>query len=357
MPRFEVMIPRLGSLVVLVVVVIAGCLGPDPGPERDAADPDGSSADRDAPGPAPPGVPADGEADAPTWALGTWWSWEVTGRGFGSYEVTTVVARTGPTDATVAFTAVQPGLRSHIFHVPPLGRIGRDDHSWIVHDEPAALVDFPLEDGKTWTGTFEGNEIDLEANAVVRDGRTVFEVNGTYAEFEGQGPRYVYDPMLGTFSEIHIHYGGSTPFASARVIDHGTGYTGTVHVPEARDKFLGGAGFPGTSEPVAGFTAAPEKVWLVFGCYMGGSAGQYGMTFVPPSSNEDPLRCQHRHSAEGFASAVDILWRASVPGDWTILFDVAGDGYAFTEVIGVRDEVCRLGQKAEDGGADVPSCS
>lgn len=355
---------RLLALLAATAVLTTGCLGPAPA--------DGPAADGDGDGALPPGTddhPGTGPtndapfgpvAHAPSWSPGTWWTWEVTGRSFGTYELTTVVARDAADGATAAvgYTDVEPGLRSHVFHVPPVGEVRTEDHAWTVHDAPARLVDFPLHDGKTWTGTFEDREVAFEAAAVERDGRTVFAVNGTYVAFDGQGPRYVYDPALGTFSELHIHYGGGTPFSSARVVAHGADHRGVVHIPEPRDKFLGGAGFPGVPDPVRSFAADEGKHWLVFGCYLGGTAGRYEITYVPPSTGEDPLTCSFGHQGTEFANDVQVLWRASVPGDWTVRFGVVGAGYAEAEVVGVWDEVCRVGTVDDDGSTGrVPACA
>lgn len=331
----------------LLVAALAGCLG---GPGETAAPEDapgdGSGADPD-PVEGPP------SATAPTLSPGDWWRWEVTGRNFGTFEVTTVVARAGPGGYGFGATERAPALHGHLFHVPPLGAVGTD-LGWTAHGHPVDLVRFPLSDGGTWEGSIEGRPVAFTAQAVQVGDRTVFEVDGRFLDFDGQGPRLVYDPALGMFSEVALHYGGDVPFSTARVVASGHGHEGEVQIHDARDKFLGGrGGLPSIPDPVAGFSASQQKEWLVFGCYLGGSTGHFEIQYIPPVVTEDPVRCAFRNGGAAFDNEVQVLWRSSVPGDWTVAFGVAGSGYAEAEVIGVLEETCSLG----GGSTDASPCS
>lgn len=340
---------RVASFALLVVLLLGGCFGPSADDQADG--PREDEVRHDVPTtPALPTSPDVATASAPRWQPGDWWRWEVDGRDAEPFELTTVVGRTTDGGYHIGAVELDQSLRAQILHVPPQGPVAVPGMAWYAHGHDTSLVDFPLFEGKTWTGSFEGRPLMFTADLAERDGRDVFEVNTTYTDFEGQGPRYVWDPAMEMFSEIHLHYGGSRPFSSARVVESGTGYEGEVRLPTIQDKFLDGTGGPtALLQPAAGFTAPADKVWLVFACYLGGDTGSYGITYVTPSPNEDPLRCALQNDQPDFVNDVQVMWRSSVPGDWNILFDVVGNGYAEAEVIGVFDEVCRLG--AGDSGS------
>lgn len=335
------------SFAVASLLALAGCFGGDGG----------------APSPAPDHVPEDGgliaeptadTVNTPVLAQGDWWRWEVEGRYYGSFEVTTVVARVAPDSYTFASTNDAEAMPAHIFHVPPLGEVSRPDLQWLSHGHPMDFIRFPLFDGKTWTGSFDEQPVEFTAVAAERDGRAVFTVDGRFPEFGDQGPRFVYDPSLRMFSEVSLHYGGDVPFSSARVIASGRGHEGDVYIHEVRDKFLGGSsGVPEVPNPTGQFQATQEKEWLVFGCQLGGATGRFEILYVPPISNEDPLQCSFVNEGTAtFEHDVQILWRSSVPGDWSIAFSVVGDGYAEAEVAGVLETVCRVG----DRETEMPAC-
>jgi hypothetical protein len=336
---------RVAVLALASLVAFSGCSGPsdDPDPATPPTDDvDDSVTNSNSP-----------SAQSPTFAPGDWWTWEVSSPDYGSLEVTTAVARVSDSSYSIGVTEVPDSLPIHILHVPPVGLVSRPDLQWIAHHEPMDLLEFPLTDGKSWLGSIDGESVSFTATAVERGGRTVFDVDGRFTGYEGQGPRFTYDPSLGMFSEIHIHYGSDEPFSSARVIASGTDYEGDMHIHEPNDKFLGGSGSPPNSEPLGSFPATEGKEWLVFACYLGGGMGRFAISYVPPLPNEEPLECSMANTGQSFEFDMQVLWRSSVAGEWNMAFQVAGEGFVEAEVIGVMEEVCYLGT----GSSDAPACS
>lgn len=317
-------------------ILTAGCLGApeegDPGPEGPEADPR-----EDVPqGTAPPegeegGLSGDtGSHGPPSWHEGDWFTWAVDS-GPARMEATTVVTEVGPRSARVGFADLENGILAQWFHLPPAGAMGIDALSWEVHDEPSSLVQFPLHDGASWQAAFEGEELEFQAVAIPDPAETLFTITGAYASGEA-AVRAVYSVEIGQFASIELLYGGSEPWAAATLTDHGSGYSGAVHVLEGDDLFVG-ASAPPT------FLREPQTVHIpegathvLLGCDLGGLAGAYRVQLDGPSGQS--IRCDYQATQTEWTSDTQIRHSQAEPGDWVLtLLPGSARGFVFAEVV------------------------
>lgn len=212
----------------LVLVPLAGCVGglQDTVPSAD----DATTADGPALGPAS-GLPTfrNGTtlAEPPEWAVGEWWTVAYDNLlAGGSGETTRVVAGAGNGTYLVGMAADKFADEIMLLHFPGMGRIDRTDLSFDAHDRRIQLLDFPLEQGRTWTTQwYGGTEMTAEVTEVDGDEATVL--------LTGDGPpsiELIYDASLGAIAEFraagYLHY---------EVVDHGFGYPAPVDVPYKHD--------------------------------------------------------------------------------------------------------------------------
>lgn len=321
---------HLVLLSLLCALVAAGCASPAAvdAPEPDAVD--GAAA------PLPraashvredePGAPAGG----PLWSVGDWWTWEVSSDLHAPYEVTTVVAAFDGAAYHVGVTDLEAGLRSVWFHAPPLGLVDAASLAWEMHDAPADLVELPLEDGKVWGGMLEGALVAFHAEAQ-EDG---YAVVGTY-ENERTAVTYTWSPAARNFEHISLHYGAEVAWGSARLVDYGSGHASPVHVIDADDALLAGAGVPWAPTPPGEFDVPASATHVVLGCRLVGGPGVMGIAFLPPDDAE-PLACAHPAAGVERSGAMVVLSVPAREGEWKVVYAPAGQGYVSTEVSSVR---------------------
>lgn len=222
---------RLLIASALVVAALAGCIGglQDTVPSGDDAVP----TDEPTLGLAS-GLPTTRTgttlAEPPGWAVGEWWTVEYDNLlAGGSGETTRVVAGAGNGTYLVGMAADEFSDEIMLLHFPGMGRIDRTDLSFDAHDRPIQLLDFPLEEGRTWTTQwYGGTEMTAEVTAVDGDEATV--------EIAGDGPpgiELTYDASLGAITEFTAE-----GYLRYEVVDHGFGFDGAVDVPYEHDLVL-----------------------------------------------------------------------------------------------------------------------
>lgn len=304
--------------------------------------------------------PAPGERtldEVPTWRLGEWWQYRMTSHFDGTtYDFLRVVAGTEHGNYLVGFPVDQFVNDVMVLHVPGYGDILRDDLSYAAHDVPYAPLNFPLEEGKTWTTHFEA-----ENNVLTFVVEEVDEANGTAfmtaSASGGQGGgQFTYDAALGEISRWI-----SPGYADYEIVDHGYNYTGAVRVPHDHDLIffhgrLAGAVdlasplvppnpvLPTETAPVEeGYDRASFAIILFDGIVSNGqsaggaspgdlglSRGYYSVRATAPDGTvyettmmpgESPIKIVN-YGHEGPA------------GDWDLEFVAGGEGIAFLEGIG-----------------------
>lgn len=309
-----------------VLLALAGCLGTDPGtmPSNDPVTPGDEVACRvDCNEPNSTGVAA------PSWSEGQWWEWTVTS-GEWQFSVKTVVAFADGNGARFGSTELEQGLWAGWFHLPPIGHVQARSLAWEAHDEPMALLQFPLTDGMTWASTLEGDEIQLTST---RTGESTYRINGAYTN-DRPAVRAVYDAKAEMYSSIDLLYGGSEPWSSAVLTSYGHNDTTDVHITYSDDLVVRGASTPSQPAVADSFTIDTEADYLVVGCETIGGPGVFEVILQSPAREQ--FTCTggggiflHEHSV------LDIVVIPAVAGQWTYELVGTAEGFIFTEIMAV----------------------
>ncbi len=337
-------------VILCILLLAAGCLAgsdgdtsPEEGPPTEPGSPSGNpgdaredASDRTAP---EEGV-EEGPYGPPVWVPGDWFTWQVDS-GPAQLEATTVVTGVGDGTAAVGFTDLETGLYAQWFHLPPAGTMGTEALSWELHDEPSSLISFPLEDGATWEASFEGESLTFSATRVADQAAPVFSIDGTYPDGD-TAVRATYSVAAGQFLTIDLLYGGSEPWAQARLIDHGEGFQDPVHVLEGEDLFVGGSAPPTFLREPQTLRVSAEATHLLLGCQMGGMAGTYRVQLDGPSGQS--AVCDHQSTGAQWASDTQIRTPEAEAGDWVLtMAPGTAQGFVFAEVVAVTAETVEVG--------------
>lgn len=322
-------------LSLLLLMALAGCVDetaePVEGPEGPGSEPSLSGA---APRPGPKSD--DGVAPAPDWRPGDWWKWQVTPRDAPAYEATTVVVSVSADTFLIGWGAVDEGLRSQFFHFVPAGELGKD-LTWAAHHEQVDWFDFPLEHGKTWTGSVWMGDLALEAQAADIEGPagTVpgFRVSGAHAERDVR-VEYDWATELQIFTTLRFYLNGEVPWLELTLLEHGTDRAEPVHLLSGDMHFatftsLEHAVHTSTPPPTVQQVMIPEGVTHVsMGCYLGGAPGYYGFRLT--DSADTTHDCEAHTSDDWFGML--LAYGSVTPGDAMSVFATAGQGSVFTEL-------------------------
>jgi hypothetical protein len=293
---------------------------------------------------------------APQWRLGEWWTYRMTD-GFtgGSYEFTRVVAGEDRAAGNylVGFPVNEFNNDVMLFHIPGFGDIRQSDLSYETHDAVFQMLDFPLEDGKTWEAEFEGTGLGTAIVAAGDDGTATVELITQGYNVVGE-----YDAGLGEFRSMTINNG---TYAEYEVVGHGYDFRGLVRVPHAHDLIfihgrLAGAADVGPNPemqaPVVGIglsTSPTETVTIADGydraafiIAVGGGAG-FGLppavgyfqeTVTAPDGSVYQETLTPADVAAGTGLKVTAFGHDFPEGEWNLQHVAAGAGIAFVEGIG-----------------------
>ena len=295
--------------------------------------------------------PAAGERtldEVPQWRLGEWWTYTMTD-GFtgGTYDFTRVVAGEDRAAGNylVGFPLEEFSNDVMLFHVPGFGDITQANLAYETHDAYFQMLDFPLQDGKSWQAEFEGTGL----------GTALVSTSGDTAQIELITQNYhvvaTYDPAIGEISEMTINNG---TYASFKVTGHGYDYKGTVRVPHAHDLvFIHGrlagvvnAGASGSGPVSTGVTetveVSPGYDRLSFIIAVGGGPA-FGLP-PPPGVFRETVTAPDGTVYEAMLTPVDVATGTPLKivavghdlpeGTWTMEHVAAGPGVAFVEGIG-----------------------
>lgn len=321
--------------LVLLSAGLAGCIGAD-----DAASPEPQA---EATGDSP------GLDEVPSWQVGDWWKIRLEPGTEREFTITRVVAAVED-DAYVVGVPTSDWEEHRdklpLKHVPGLGEVRKSNLSYDIHDRDFTPVDFPLQGGKTWQTSFDGE--DVEATASPNPDGTV-EIHYCC----GENVTTTYDPEVGAVTSLE------TRIAHYEVVDHGTGYVGEVTVPRGQD--------------------------IVF--FQGVAAGAIGMGLEPHPPVETveipdhydrmsfflaagPLDVADRPASGVYAERVEApdgstykvvngptetertlqqFVTSNVAGTWTLEHVAPGPGYAFSEGVAYEEAVYQLGTEGDTG--------
>lgn len=195
-------------LVLTIVLVAAGCIGPEEPVESASVDPGKVLTDALA----PPTVALDRNAsvDAPEWRVGDAWTIESSGAG-ASGAATLVVVAADAGSYQVRPTAEDLATFDAMFDISYVGRIRASDLAGHQQDQPVKFFDFPMRDGTAWSTTWDGLEVSLRAGfqpaiKTPLGPQPGFVIQGTTAD----GATYVeydYVPALKWWTHLHFAEG------------------------------------------------------------------------------------------------------------------------------------------------------
>lgn len=342
-----------GALLVglLVVASLAGCTGSDAPADPGNASSSALSSNATSPSTADPGEDASnasGPVESPSWEVGTWWSYRVEHALGPTTDVTLVVAEADQARYRLGWVQVRPGLPTLLFHFPPVGELSRPDLGWWYHDDTVTVLDFPLEDGKTWTGSMGDDELTYTAEQVgTRDGQPTFAIEGV----NGTGVTLLeaeYSPSVGFFTKISRYFDADgSPSPGVELLEHGTiedlPGNGTVAVPSMTDlvdhAVMGPdpeTGRPPMGQPAGTFTVDEEVSWLALGAFMGGAEGAYQASWRAPDGGPEAFTVTN-----GPGDSAVTLYTAypeDPAGQWEYEATAGGPGFIFLEAVAVTTD-------------------
>lgn len=204
----------------------------------------------------------------PSWALGEWWTYSIESSDYQTEGTFTVVVAGEDADHyLVGLPADEDEVLGFIFHIPGIGKVAKEDLVYDAHDAPFQLLDFPLEEGKSWSSIYwNGSQMDVAVESV--DG-TEASMSVTQSTDTGETVgSLVYDAELGNIVSFQP---SEDPGYELELVDHGFGYEGPVEVPYEQDLLLCHGALAGAA--------------AVDGCQIG--AGSPQGTFTIPDGYDD----------------------------------------------------------------------
>ena len=237
-----------------------------------------------------------------------------------------------PTDH-VGVTELDQGLHAYADHTLPMGVIQRSDFSWEVHDNPALVIQFPLEAGVTWVGEEEGQELQFTsvATTIATPWGEMPAIEALGVTEYGPGIGFVYLPAIRNFASYSKYSGDTEPYATATWISNGTGATEAT-VVESDDAFATFDGLPPPGrvpEPDTRvtFEVPASATHVMLACFIGGEGIQQVHVVSPTGAT---LSCQ-RAPPMPTSQALITARREAEAGAWTVRTAVAG-GWLYLEV-------------------------
>lgn len=347
------------AALLLVSAGLAGCLGEEQDAQVDPTNATGSSSGS---GPSDPSTTAGADADrtaseqnasgpveSPQLEPGDWWRYRVEhSLADEPITVTLAVAEATRDSYRLGWVEAEPALPTLLFHLPPVGELSRPDLGSWWHDDEVRILDFPLVDGKTWSGSLGDTQLTYTAS---RDGAhaggALFTVEGA----DGNGTvhlRAEYSQALGFYRTIERFFPGNDE-ASPGVYLEDSGdaasLDGPIQVPSMED--LANAAMvgpdpmeqrPPVGDPYGTFTVENGTSWLVLGGFLGGAEGHYEVEWRQPTSGPIIMATTNSPGASSMGFVHAEL--ADAEGQWSYRLAAAGPGFVFAEAIGVTlDEV------------------
>lgn len=245
------------SLIVLVGVAFAGCVGDAPSGPTDAApagdgDDDGAGTGGGAGGGAPPTVDADvAEARAPpTWQVGDWWTYRATGPDGTDTETTMVVADETSDAWIVRATYKEQVFFDARFDISHMGPQYKNDLAGSQGNARVEFFQWPLVEGEGWFTPWDDMERHIAVQSVAPDRSRVELV--AHDPDGNVDVSFAYEPRVRWFTEMTFFDDDGEETWSIELQDSGRDYEGTYLTVEfeevVAEEFgsFGGGYFPAT---------------------------------------------------------------------------------------------------------------
>lgn len=351
---------RTVLLVLVAFAALSGCLSgeeapeADEEPELDQTDAPGGEQGEEVQTDAEQG-PIE-EVQAPEWETGDWFTYEVDHQLGPSAEVTLVVTDVSSGSYTLAWADPEEALPTLTYHFPPVGEVQRPNLGWWMHGETGTIVDFPLEDGKTWTATFSGEEYDYEATFTEGEEGLVVDIRGESTEGEGF-IEATYDPRVGFFTSLERTFEEGGPASpGVELVDScareslpvSTAYEVTPE--DLAYEFVAGPNLEEQQPPFGGpagtFSVSDELDRVLVASFLGGGEGAYEASVIRPPAGVNVYQNVNDPGSEGMELAYSVF-EDPEPGSWSYTASAGGPGIVILEAMGVSLEEVPLDQGAE----------
>lgn len=311
-------------VILVAALALSGCLGGGDPVEGASADGAGLGLpDVQVLGPV---IDKNATVDAPVWVKGD--AWTIESYGVGASRSTLVVAHADGSSYQFATTSDDLAMFDAIFDISYIGRIRASDLAGHQQDQPIQFFQFPLADGKTWSTTWDGNEVALRAGFVPAIDSPAgklpgFVIQGSTAD----GSTYVtydYVPSLRWLSRMEFAEG-----YGFKVVGSTTNWTGEVKSAQSKALLQLGSETPAASVPAGAFTVDPDQFAVVMmtagfteaqlratavvapdntehaGPYVTGSptpSGEFEVVMLPPIAGQWKVVSPEAHKPGGFFS-------------------------------------------------------
>ena len=174
--------------------------------------------------------------EVPTWEVGDWWLYTFSTPDYTDDTARLVVASVSEENNTsymLAISSLTEARRHAVLnHNPFLGRMTQEDLSAYENDEAQTVMDFPLEEDKTWGFTLFSLEWSASVWSISGNSVTI----GANAD-DGSHLEYVYDGDVGFFSTFVWTDSSGVQQMRMMLADSGEGHSGDVYFVRGGDLY------------------------------------------------------------------------------------------------------------------------
>ena len=174
--------------------------------------------------------------EVPVWEVGDWWLYTFSTPDYTDDTARLVVASVSEEDNSSYMLAISSLIeaRRHavLNHNPFLGRMTHEDLSAYENGVARTVMDFPLDEDKTWEFTLFSTEWSSSVRGVSGNSVTI----GAFAD-DGSQLEYVYDGDVGFFSAFFWTDASGVEQMRMMLADSGEGHTGDVYFVRGGDLY------------------------------------------------------------------------------------------------------------------------
>lgn len=338
---------RTALIILVALAALAGCLGGGEAPE---ADEDAEIEQTDQPREEEIETQGEQEDDqapletvpSPQWEEGDWFTYQVDHQLGPSAEVTLVVTDVRSGSYTLGWANPAEAMPTLTYHMPPVGEIQRPNLGWWMHGETGNIVEFPLEDGKTWISTFSGEEYEFEATFVEGDEGTVVDVTGENPDGE-ERIEATYDPEVGFFTSLERTFEEDGPASPGVTLgDHGAREdlpVSTAYAVAPEDlvyEVVIGPDVENQQPPFGGpggtFSVGDDVDLLLTASFLGGGEGVYEVSWTQPPAGTHVYETVNGPGDASMNLAYNVF-EDPESGSWTYTATAGGPGIVIVEAM------------------------
>ena len=174
--------------------------------------------------------------EVPVWEVGDWWLYTFSTPDYTDDTARLVVASVSEEDNTsymLAISSLSEARRHAVLnHNPFLGRMTHEDLSAYENGVARTVMDFPLDEDKTWEFTLFSTEWSSSVRGVSGNSVTI----GAFAD-DGSQLEYVYDGDVGFLSAFFWTDASGVEQMRMMLADSGEGHTGDVYFVRGGDLY------------------------------------------------------------------------------------------------------------------------